>query len=115
MADWTDGIKREWDFHLWHNGINGTDPPVAQRDQRDLDSIPGPAQWVKDLALLPLWCRSYLRLGSDPFPGTPSALGWPRKKKKCRSDEKRKKKWRSDDSDSCGNKRERVTSETLCS
>ena len=23
----------------------------------DVDSIPGPAQWVKDLVLLWLWCR----------------------------------------------------------
>ena len=30
-------------------------------------SEPGPAQWVKDLALLQLWCRSQLHLRFDPW------------------------------------------------
>ena len=30
----------------------------------DVDSIPGLAQWAKDLALLWLWCRSQMWLGS---------------------------------------------------
>ena len=29
---------------------------------------PQPAQWVKDLVVLQLWCRSQLQLGSDPWP-----------------------------------------------
>ena len=32
-------------------------------------SIPSLAQWVKDLALLQLWLRSHLWLGSDPWRG----------------------------------------------
>ena len=28
-------------------------------------SIPGPVQWVKDLALRELWCRSQARLNSS--------------------------------------------------
>ena len=32
-------------------------------------SIPGPAQWVKDPALLQLWCRSQVWLAFDPWPG----------------------------------------------
>ena len=34
----------------------------------DTGSIPGPAQWVNDLALLQLWPRWQLWLGSDPWP-----------------------------------------------
>ena len=30
--------------------------------------IPGLLQWVKDLAVLHLWCRSQLRLGFIPWP-----------------------------------------------
>ena len=33
-------------------------------------SIPGPAQWVKDLVLQQLWLSSRLWLGSDPWPGS---------------------------------------------
>ena len=29
------------------------------------------AEWVKDLVLLHLWCRSQLQLGSDPWSETP--------------------------------------------
>ena len=34
----------------------------------------------KDLALPQLWLSSQLRLGSDPWPGTPCAMGLPKKK-----------------------------------
>ena len=30
--------------------------------------IPGPVQWVKNLALLQLWYRSHLQLRFDPWP-----------------------------------------------
>ena len=34
-------------------------------------SIPGPAQWVKDLALLWLWCRSAATALIQPLPWEP--------------------------------------------
>ena len=40
---------------------------VLSLEQWDVGSIPGPAQWIKDLALPQLWCRSQLWLGSDPW------------------------------------------------
>jgi len=40
-------------------------------------SIPGWGQRIKDLALLQLWLRSQLWLGTDPY-----AMGQPKKKKK---------------------------------
>lgn len=39
--------------------------PGTQVGSRDTGWIPGPAQWVKSLALPQLWPRQ-LRLGSDP-------------------------------------------------
>ena len=46
-------------------------PTVMQWDRQHLwgrgtGLIPGPAKWVRDLALLQLQLRSQLRLGSDP-------------------------------------------------
>ena len=37
--------------------------------------IPGPAQWVKDPALLQLWLSSKLQLRSDPQPGSSTCSG----------------------------------------
>ena len=44
-------------------------------------SEPGPAQWVKDLALLQLWCRSQLQLRSDPWPRNSMCHGAAKKRK----------------------------------
>ena len=45
--------------------------------------LPGPTQWVKDLALLQLWCRSQLWLRIHPWPGNFQMLQeWQKKKKK---------------------------------
>ena len=49
--------------------------------------MPGPAQWVKDLALLQLQHRPYCSSDVIPGLGTPYAMGQPKKKKK-----KKKKK-----------------------
>ena len=35
----------------------------------DVGSIPSSAQWVKDPALLWLWCRSQMQLRFNPWPG----------------------------------------------
>lgn len=42
---------------------------MASLQRWDAGLNPGLAQWVQDLALLQLWCRSQLRLDSDPSPG----------------------------------------------
>ena len=47
-----------------------------------MGSIPGLAQWVKDLTLMRLWRRLQLWLGFDPWPGNfHMAWGWLKKKK----------------------------------
>ena len=51
--------------------------------------IPSPAKWVEDPALPQLWLRLQLWLISDPWPRTPYAAGWPKKRKK--KGEKKKK------------------------
>ena len=57
---------------------------VVQQDQRHLWSVgmqlQSPAQWVKD-PVLPQLCRSQFQL--IPGLGTPCAMGWPEKEKKC--------------------------------
>ena len=50
------------EFSLPHNGING----ISAESRRRFNP-----QWsgLKDLALLQLWCRWQLQLGSDPWSG----------------------------------------------
>ena len=51
------------EFLPWHSEISGVSGALG------LGSISGQAQWVKDLALVQLWCRSQLWPGSDLWPG----------------------------------------------
>ena len=51
----------------------------------DTGSIPGPAQWVKDLALLQLQYRSNLQLGSDPWSLNSKCHGVAKKQNKIRT------------------------------
>ena len=44
--------------------------------------VPGPAPWVKDLALLQLWHSHYSGLDLIPGLGTPYVTGLPKKRKK---------------------------------
>ena len=45
--------------------------------------LPGPMQWVKDLALLQLQCRSQLGAGFDPWPNHMLQV-WPLEKSRRR-------------------------------
>ena len=55
----------------------------------DLSSIPGPAQWVKDLALLSLWCRPVATAPIGPLAWEPpNAAGATLKGQKCKQTHK---------------------------
>ena len=59
---------------------------MAQWDQQRLCSsrtqVPPPAQWIKDLALPPLWHGLQLWLGADPWPGNSMCHGVAKKEGK---------------------------------
>ena len=49
--------------------LSGQDPSRKQMALKTGScGVPSVAQWVKDLALLQLWCGSQLQLGSNPWP-----------------------------------------------
>ena len=64
------------EFPLWLNGVNSV------LEALEADSIPGPAQWVKDPALPQLWLRLQLWLRSDPWPGNSICLRAAKSEKK---------------------------------
>ena len=75
-------------------------PFVAQqltnltRIQEDTGSIPGPTHWVKDLALLWLWCRLAAVASIGPLGWElPHAVGAALKSKKKKEEERKEKKW----------------------
>ena len=59
-------IKLE--HNSWSSHCGATEL-VALLEHWDTGWTPGPAQWVKDLALPQLPLRLQLQLGSDPWPG----------------------------------------------
>ena len=51
--------------------------------KNDIRGVPTVGQWVKDLELLQLWCRSQLQAGFNPWPRElPYASGAAEKEKK---------------------------------
>ena len=68
------GLQRGYLAEVWesklHWKLTSGVPIVAQRVKNltsvheDVGSIPGLTQWVKDLVLLGLWCRSQMQLRS---------------------------------------------------
>ena len=68
--------KRE--FPLWLSRLR-TGHSICE----DGDSVPGLAQWVKDRALLWLWCRLAATAPIGPLAWEfPYAVVWPKKEKK---------------------------------
>ena len=64
-------------FLLWRNAIS-----ECLCKGRDAASIPGLAQWVKDLVLLQLWRGSQLQLTFSPGPGNSICCAMAKRKKK---------------------------------
>ena len=73
LSMWPIKIFKNVEFPLWHNGIGSV------LSCQDTGSIP--STWLKDPALTQLWCRSQLRLGSDPWPGNSICCQVAKKKK----------------------------------
>ena len=55
--------------YFWWSFRSGATGLVAPVQRQDAGSVPGLAQWVKDLAWLQLWHRSQVPLRSDSWPG----------------------------------------------
>ena len=62
------GLRLKWCHQSFHCGAMGS---AASWECSDAGSVPGPPQWLKDLALPQLQLRSRLRLRSDPWPTAP--------------------------------------------
>ena len=69
-------FKASGDFPLWRKEIE------TSLEHWDTGSNPGPAQRVKDLALLQLWHRSKHPLRADPWPSDSMCCGVAQKEKK---------------------------------
>ena len=68
-------------FLLWHRGLM-----IWHLLCGGVGLIPGSAQWVMDLVLPQLWCRSKLQFGFDPWPRSfHMLLVWLKKKIKTKS------------------------------
>ena len=64
-AGWENRVRdreKEWEGWSSHCGAAETNP-TGNHEVAGL--IPGPTQWVTDLALQWVWCRSQMRLGSE--------------------------------------------------
>ena len=67
---------------LYKSSKYGPVGSAASLQCQDTGLMPGPAQWVKDLALLQLQHRSYCSSDVIPGLGTPYAMGQPKKKRR---------------------------------